>query len=303
MPKVVTSPTRGGSRDGADEAVDLTLPPGATLTVTTDDGATLAVTVVNDFPGRADIPTAVFVHGWTNTRSVWAPVVRRVVAAGHRVVLYDQRGHGASTLGADPMAIERLGDDMALVFDHLDLRDAVLVGHSMGGFAGLAYACRHHDDMAARLRGLALVSTAAHGLGLGRLGPLAVRLAASPMVGRVLGRPRAGLVPIRGVFGRRPSRAQLVATRAMFLATAPEVRQGYLSVIGLMDLRSCLAGIEVPTVVMVGTRDTLTPPRLSHVLAEMIPGARLDVLPEAGHMLPFERPDEVARTVLSLLDA
>ena len=279
-------------------------------TVTTDDGATLAVTVA---PGTADTtdtavttgtagtagPTVVFAHGWTNNRSVWLPVAREVAAAGHPVVLYDQRGHGASTLGTEALGIERLGDDLAQLVEQLDLRGVVLVGHSMGGFTVMSFACRHRDLLASRVRGMALVSTAAHGLSMGRMTPLAARLLRSRTVDRVV-RARSGLVFTRRVLGRRPLPQHVRSTREMYLATPAEVRAGYFATFGGMDLRTCLAVVDVPTAVVVGARDTLTRPRLGQVIAETIPGARYEVLPDAGHMLPFERTTEIVAEVLSL---
>ena len=276
-------------------------------TVATDDGAVLAVTVA---PGTADTtgtavttgtagPTVLFAHGWTNNRSVWLPVARRVAAAGHPVALYDQRGHGASTRGTDPLGIERLGDDMATVLDQLALRDVVVVGHSMGGFTTMSFACRHRDLLDERVRGMALVSTAAHGLSMGRMAPVVERLLRSPTVERVV-RARSGLVFTRRVLGRRPRPEDVLSTREMFVGTPAEVRAGYFVSFGAMDLRLCLADVDVPTVVMVGARDTLTPPRLGRVVADTIPGARYELLPHAGHMLPLERTGEVAEAVLSL---
>lgn len=292
--------TRVSDTRNAGEAL-AALPGAEERTVRLDDGATLAVTVA---PGTAGTtvaagPPVVFAHGWTNNRSVWLPVAREVAAGGHPVVLYDQRGHGASTLGSDPLGIERLGDDLAQLLEQLDLRDVVLVGHSMGGFTIMSFACRHRDLLTSRVRGMALVSTAAHGLSMGRMAPLAERLLRSRTMERMV-RARSGLVFTRRVLGRRPRREDLVSTRAMYLATPAEVRAGYFASFGPMDLRTCLADVDVPTVVMVGTRDTLTPPRLGQVVAETIPGARYEDLPQAGHMLPLERTGEVVAEVLSL---
>jgi pimeloyl-ACP methyl ester carboxylesterase len=282
-------------------------------TVTTDDGATLAVTVApgtagttvaagsDGSAGVAQRPTVVFAHGWTNNRSVWLPVAREVAAAGHPVVLYDQRGHGASTLGSDPLGIERLGDDMACVVGQLDVTDAVLVGHSMGGFTTMSFAGRHRDELDARVRGMVLVSTAAHGLSMGRMGPVVERVLRSRTVERVV-RARSGLVFVRRALGRRPLPEHVRSTREMFVATPADVRAGCFVTFGAMDLRAGLAGVVVPTVVMVGTRDTLTPARLGRVLADTIPGARYEVLDQAGHMLPLERAAEVAASVLSLVE-
>lgn len=142
---------------------DLTLPPGREAVVRTDDGARLAVTVAGaPSTGRAPV---VLPHCWTGTRAVGVPVARRLLAAGHQVVLYDQRGHGESSTGTDPISVERLGDDLATVVDHLDLTGAVLAGHSMGGMTVMSFACRHTEAAREWVRGLALVATAAHGLG------------------------------------------------------------------------------------------------------------------------------------------
>lgn len=286
------------------------LTDGAERTVTTDDGAVLAVTVAGGDvaggvptggPGSTAASTVVLSHGWTNARAVWHPVAQRLVAAGHRVVLYDQRGHGRSTLGDDPLSIDRFGDDLACVLDGLDVRDAVLVGHSMGGFTDMSFACRHPGPLAERVRGMVLVSTAAHGLALGpRMAALAVRLLDSRAVEWALDRPRGGLFLVRSVLGRKPTHADMSTTRAMFVATPPEVRVGCFEVFGAMDLRECLATVDVPTVVLSGTRDTLTRPRLGRAIAEVMPDARFVSLPDAGHMLPLERPAEVADAVLSL---
>lgn len=274
-------------------ALELTLPDGEERTVTTDDGATLAVTVAGSGP------TVVFAHGWTNNRSVWAPVARSVAAAGHRVVLYDQRGHGASTFGTAPVTIDRLGDDLAAVLDQVEVDNCLLVGHSMGGFTAMAFACEHAGSLSARVRGLVLVSTAAHGVGMGRLGPVASQVL-GPAIDWAMARPRTGGVLARRVLGRRPSESHISSTREMFLATPAPVRVGCFNAFGAMDLRSALAQADVPTTVLVGSRDRLTPPRLGRAVAAALPNARFEVLPDAGHMLPLERADEVAAAILSL---
>src|SRR5206468_928136 len=124
---VVVAGRRWAAADDPDAATRLTVPDGSDVRIPTIDGGEIAATVAGDATdgGR----TFVLVHGWTNDRRIWAPVGRLLVERGHRVVLYDQRGHGASRPGADGMKIEPLGSDMAAVLDHLDARDAVVAGH------------------------------------------------------------------------------------------------------------------------------------------------------------------------------
>jgi non-heme chloroperoxidase len=277
-------------------------------------------------------------HCWTGTRLMWAPVARRLVDAGHRVVLYDQRGHGESTFGADDVPIDadadadadaqvdagspsasspssvrlaestrpsltlsRFGDDLATVLAHVDARSAVVAGHSMGGFATMAFACQHPDELTRRVRGLVLVSTAAHGLGAGLFTELACRLLGSGLPARALERRHVGLFIMRGIVGgRRPCYRHLAVSRDLFLATRPEVTAACFAAFADMDLRSALAAVEVPSTVMIGSRDTLTPPSLSQAIVGALPSARLDLVEDAGHLLPLEAPDEVAAAITDL---
>jgi len=282
-------------------ALDLTLPEGEESSVVTDDGAALGVTVAGPVDGAdAKGPTVVFAHGWTNNRSVWAPAAKELLVEGHRVVLYDQRGHGSSTTGDDAPHVKRLGADLACVLDQLELTDVVLVGHSMGGFTTLAFACGHPDELAARVRGLVLVSTAAHGVGFGRFGP-AMSSVLGPVLDWAVASPRVGSAVMRRMMGRKPNGTHISSTREMYLATPRHVRADCFNGFGSMDLRADLASLPLPlplpTAVLVGRRDRLTPPRLGRTIASAIPGATFEVLPEAGHMLPLERPDEVLAAI------
>ncbi|HYF47161.1 MAG TPA: alpha/beta fold hydrolase, partial [Acidimicrobiales bacterium] len=273
---------------------DLDLPDGKPLTVTTDDGAELAGTVAGEGP------LVVFSHCWTGSRIMWAPVAHRLLEADHRVVLYDQRGHGESTAGDEGFTIERLGADLKAVLEAVDARDAVLAGHSMGGMTIQALAAEHPDVVAERARGIVLVATAASGIGRGAgVDALGVRLIASPVIERAL-RSRAGHALVRGSVGRSVRHGHLVVTRDLFVACAPEARSELLGAMFAMDLREGIAGIGVPTTVVVGSRDQLTRPKLAAELADAIPEARLVTIPDAGHQLPLEAPDELTEEILTL---
>jgi pimeloyl-ACP methyl ester carboxylesterase len=271
---------------------DTALPHGDDHTVRTDDGAELAATVAGD--GTAG--DVVLAHGWTNSRAVWAPVAHRLVRRGHRVVLYDQRGHGASTVGDDGFTIPRLGADLRAVLEALDVRGAVLAGHSMGGMTVQALATHHLDVLDERARAIVLVATAASGLGRGRGDARAARVIASPVLDRVM-RAGFGHAMVRGTFGATVHHANLVLMRDLFVATKPEVRLGWLTAMQAMDLREGIARIGLPTTIVSGGRDRLTPPDRSAELADHIPGAELITLEHAGHMLQLEAPDAVADAI------
>jgi pimeloyl-ACP methyl ester carboxylesterase len=276
---------------------DLSLPEGESFVVTTDDGARLAVTVA---PLSVERLPVVLPHCWTGDRRVWVPVARRLVVAGHPVVLYDQRGHGTSTIGAAPLSVERLGADLAAVLDDVGAPEVVLAGHSMGGMTVMAHAAHHPDALHDRVRGLVLVATAAHGVG-GRAGRRALRILLwRSWIDAVVGRPRLGRAFVRGTFGVGPHPAHVETTRALFADTAAGVRRDCALAMGAMDLRAGLRAVDLPTVVMLGRRDTLIPNRVTRAIADCIRGARVVRLPRAGHMLPFERPDEIAAQIAQL---
>jgi pimeloyl-ACP methyl ester carboxylesterase len=110
---------------------------------------------------------------------------------------------------------------------------------------------------------------------------------------------RVGPALSRGAVGRHPRQAHLVATRDAYLSLPTDVRRNFLIALQSMDFRAGLASVAVPTTVVIGSRDLLTPPRLGRVLSAAIPGARLVELPGAGHMLPYEEPDRLAEIILS----
>ena len=262
--------------------------------IVSHDGAELVVTTT----GPEDGPVVVLAHCWTGSQRTWAPVARRLEAAGCRVVRWDQRGHGRSRPGHKGHSIEGLADDLASVVDQLDLRDVVLVGHSMGGMTVEAFATHHHALFHDRTRAVVLVATAAHSLAnpANRRAP---ELLASSLVERALERPSTGRLLMRSTFGRRAHPHHVAATHQDWVATAPAVRIDFLTAMQAMDLRDGIARIDVPTTILCGSRDTLTPLPLSRALAATIPGSHLEVLPGFGHMLPYEAPDAVADAVLA----
>ena len=272
---------------------DLDLPDGKPLLVTTDDGAELVGSV------SGDGPLVVLSHCWTGSRTMWAPVAHRLLDAGCQVVLYDQRGHGESTVGDDGFTIPRLGADLKAVLEAVDARDAVLAGHSMGGMTIQSLVSHHPDVVDERVQALVLVATAASGLGRGRGDAFGQRVVGSAGLERAMRSP-VGHALVRGSVGAGVRRNHLVVTRDLFVACPPDARSGFLGAMQTMDLREGIAAVGVPTTVVVGSRDRLTTPALADELVSTIPGARLVTLADRGHQLPLEAPDEVAEEILAL---
>ncbi|MER8182178.1 alpha/beta fold hydrolase [Kitasatospora sp. NPDC094015] len=269
--------------------------------------------------GPQGAPTVVLAHGWTCSVAFWAPVIHRL-AADHRVVAYDQRGHGRSDRphGAPGYSTAKLADDLEAVLTALVPAGerAVLAGHSMGGMTVMAAADR--PQVVARTSGAVLVSTGASDLVAElRVVPDAVRpVRLRRRLHQLILESRLPLGPANGVsrallkyatMGPATPPAQVAACAKVVHACPTGTRYGWSKVLGTVELTAGLAALAVPTAVVVGTHDRLTPPvharRMHAALAD--PRGLLE-LPGVGHMAPVERPAEVAgeiRRIVELVSA
>lgn len=288
-------------------------PPGAVRTLTTPDGARLAVRVTGSTTRTA--PTFLLTHGLCCDHGVWVHQVCELARRG-RVVTWDLRGHGASVLapGSDPARQLRpdvlardLGAVVAAVDDDAAGRGPlVLAGHSLGGVVVLL-ALRDLPVVRARTAAAALLATPAgdvvHSVtgGGGITGPeaAAVRALLHWLIGDPLahygalharGAAWVGYAAVRaGGFGADPDPAQVRAFRDAIVRTPPRVRRATLRAMAAIDLRGTLGHVDVPALVVVGGRDRLVNPRLSRALAAELPAAEFLELPSAGHALVLER--------------
>ncbi len=289
---IVVAGRRWAAADDPDAATRLTVPDGTTVRIPTSDGGEISGTVTGHEGGGR---TFVLVHGWTNDRRIWAPVARLLAERGHRVVLYDQRGHGDSRPGNDGLTIDAIGADMASVVAHLDVADAVVAGHSMGGMAAQSFAIQFPDVLADRVSAVALVSTACSDLGVpGPAGKLAPRVLGSSLVSRFVAHRRLGPLFVRNSLGPKATLTNLRVMQETFAATEPAARAAFYTAMAGMDLSDGLSGVDVPVVVISGTRDQLVDHSNSRRLASLINGAGFEAVPDAGHMLPLETPELLA---------
>ncbi|OEU87020.1 alpha/beta hydrolase [Streptomyces abyssalis] len=284
-------------------------PPAAReLTATSADGARLHVEV----HGRDTDPAVVLAHGWTCSTAFWAPVIRELTAGGHRVVTYDQRGHGRSP-GTDGHLYgpSSLADDLCAVLDEALApgERAVLGGHSMGAATLVAAAGRPGFEQ--RAAALMLCNTGTHRLvESARVLPLrSERMRERAHRFLLLSRlPLGPVSPLTrkalkyGTMGPDATPEQLAAVARLVHACRPRERGAWGAVLTKLDIGTNVRALGAPTAVITGTHDRLTPPALARVMAEALPHcAGLHELPRRGHMTPVETPSEVSGVLRALV--
>lgn len=251
--------------------------------------------------GPGDGLPVVFIHGFPFSHRMWAPQLR-ALSDDFRLAAYDLRGHGESPVGDGQYTIEFFADDLIGVLDHLELERAVVCGLSMGGYVLL----RALEREPGRFRGAVLCDTRSEAdSDEGRLKRVAaIRALRTEGPGAYAERFLPGVLSPETL----ESRPEVVrAVRTMIEANPVEGMVGaQIAMAARTDTTGALARIEVPTLVVVGEDDELTPPGTAREMARRIPGAGVTVIPLAGHVSNLENPDafnEALRPFLEGLDA
>lgn len=230
----------------------------------------------------------------------WSVLWDMLLARGYRVVAFDQRGHGESTIGTDGISTMSMAGDYLAVLEAVDARDAVLLAHSMGGFLAIA-AVLDVPGVAERLRGLILMSTFPGDVLRGAPQNKAqIPLITSGILPALAANDTVGTIFGAGLCGDDVSPAMVQVFLETFRAADHKPLLPILEAFGAEDRGDRLGEITVPTVVLCGSRDQTTPPWQSERLAAGIPGAQAWWVPRAGHMLNWEAPDAIVEAIAEL---
>lgn len=259
----------------------------------------MAFLAINGFQLRYEVAGAgspvVLLHGLGSSADDWQLQVP-AFARRHQVITLDLRGHGQSRFEG-PLRIEAMADDVAQLLSQLGLRDAHIVGLSMGGCAALALGAGHPE----RVRSLTLVNTFA-------------RYRPAGIPGLVRGLQRAWLLrtrPVadvaafvaRGLFPKPEQRVFYEAAVASLSQNSKTTYWAAMRAILAFDARAGLASIRLPVLVVMGDRDRTVPRAAGEALARRIPGARIFVLADSGHASPIDQADAFNTAVLQFLEA
>ena len=248
----------------------------------------------------------VFSHGWPLNADAWDDQMQFVASHGYRGIAHDRRGHGRSGQPWNGNDMDTYADDLAALMDALDLRDAVLVGHSTGGGEVTRYIGRHGTDRVAKA---VLVDA---------ISPLMVKTPANPE-----GTPieafdalRAGVAGDRSQFYRdlsvpfyganRPGGTVSQGVRDMFWLWSMQagIKGAFdcIKAVSETDLTEDLRRFDVPTLIILGDDDQIVPIGASAMKSsKIVKGATLKIYPGASHGLTSTHKDRVNADLLEFL--
>jgi len=269
-------------------------------TITTKDGTEIY------YKDWGEGPVVTFSHGWPLSSDAWDGQMLFLVQNGFRVIAHDRRGHGRSSQASSGNDMNGYADDLAAVIETLDLKDAMLVGHSTGGGEVARYIGRHGTKRVAKA------------VLIGAVPPIMLKTAANPegLPMEVFDSMRSGILKDRSQFYKDLAMQFYGANR-----TGAKVSQGVLDQFWLWSMQAGLKNayesikafsetdftedlkkIDVPTLVMHGEDDQIVPVKDSAVKsARLIKGAKEIYYPGAPHGLTATLQDQVNADLLAFL--
>lgn len=223
-------------------------------------------------------PPLILIHGAGGSFLSWHPYLRRL--EGQTVCTLDLPGHGESR-GAGRQSVREYAGDVLQFMKENGIQKPVIAGHSMGGAIALTLVL---DDPES-LSGIVLLGTGA-------------KLRVSPLILEKAGNPDTFAEAVKLVndysFSPNAPKDLLRLSNDNMSKGTPQTLLGDFLACDAFDEIARINAVRLPTLILCGTLDVMTPPKFSKLLAEQIPGARLHMIQEAGHMVMLEQPEIVA---------
>jgi pimeloyl-ACP methyl ester carboxylesterase len=255
------------------------------------NGTTLSYT------DRGSGPALVLVHGFPLDSRIWEAQVADL-SSRFRVITPDLRGFGQSKSDAS-FTLESLADDLHALLQKVGALPAVLGGLSMGGYVALAYVKKYPTD----LRGLLLIDTKAEGdtpegkEGRNKMVDLVRQKGSAAVAEQMMPKMLAPDTP-----QRRPEVARNL--RSIMESCPPRtIEHALLAMRDRPDHSASLPSVPVPTLILVGDADAITPPAAAQGMQKAIPNSKLVTVRGAGHMTPMEQPEQVNRAIREFLES
>lgn len=247
--------------------------------------------------GKATAPAVVFIHGFPFDHTLWRDQ-EALLSPSFRVITYDQRGHGRSEVGDGQYLFEYFVDDLFGLLDALRIDRAILCGLSMGGYTALRAAERQPE----RIQGLILCDTRSEG----DSNDAKVKRAASLRTIREKGVPAFAEAFLKTIFAPASFNKNLPVVEqvrnVILRNTSLGISGTLIALATRTDTTLSLPTIHVPTLILVGDQDGVTPPSAAEAMQARIPGSHLGVIPDAGHMSNLENPALFNQALIQFLD-
>lgn len=244
--------------------------------------------------GPEDGPPLIFVNSLGLELRMWDDMAS-ILRSNYRIVRYDKRGHGLSDCPPAPYSLSQFATDLQLLFEHLDLPQAVLIGISIGGMISMEFAAAHPDlvpymvvfDTAARIGSAEAWETRIQDV-------------------RSKGMETMSTVILPIWFSTSFSEQQPAIHRGYRNSLLRTSAEGYIGACAALrdaDLTPRLTSIEATTLVVAGDQDSSTTLEQGQALAEAIPNAQFELLEGAGHLSTVEQPASAAKMIRAFLEA
>lgn len=238
----------------------------------------------------------VFIHGFPFNHEMWKPQIN-IMPNNIYVIAYDVRGHGLSDAGDGQFTLELFVDDLIALLDHLHIEKAVLCGLSMGGYIALRTFERHPD----RVCGLILSDTKSEPdsdtAKIKRAGTIKAVKAAGV---RAFAEDFVKAIFWEKTFERNPSIITFIKN-IICENSSKGICGTLLALASRTDTTAALASIHIPTCIIVGEHDTLTPPSDAQTMHTRITGSELHILPQAAHMSNLENTQDFNERIIPFL--
>jgi len=252
--------------------------------------------IAYDDSGESHLPPLIFIHAFPLSRDMWKAQISALKGRA-RLICYDIRGFGASAAGDGQQTLEFFVDDLFALMDHLKLVKAALCGLSMGGYIAL----RAAERTPARISALVLCDTRSEADG----NEAKIKRALSIKAVKQGGAAAFAETFVKAVFApaslaEKPE--AVAAAKKIIAETSPlGICGALLALGGRTDTTAALPAIGVPTLILVGEHDALTPPDAARALAKKIAGSELQIIRGAGHMSNLENPTEFNKRLSDFL--
>jgi 3-oxoadipate enol-lactonase len=250
-----------------------------------------------NFSERGKGMPVLLIHGYPLSQRIWEPQLEGL-SDHFKIITPDLRGHGGSQAVPGPYSMEIFADDLAALLDALEINQKVVVcGLSMGGYVAMAF----YRKYAARMKALILTATrAADDTPQARAGRDATaEIARAGGIAPVV----EGMLPKMFAPGTLLANQHLVdQVKSIMMSISLEGVLGDLQ--GMkdrLDSRPMLNGMDIPTLVVHGVEDQIIPTQEAVDMHNSIPGAQLELIPESGHLVNLERPNEFNEVVQKFL--